>query len=614
VASLSEAVAAHRSGKSDQAEALYRAILRRERLNFDANNLLGTLLCQQQRFDEGLTLLQRAVKARPGSTAAQLNLGHALAGLNRFAEAETHYRRALDAAPEQAQALRALCRVLVRQERAGEALALSEAALQKAPQSAELRAEHGELLAALGRDGEAIEALRAALALKPALAPARRRLAILLAHDGNYLDTLPVLETFPDDPDCLIALAKAYRQAQMPAAALAAGERALQLAPERSDAQVLMATLSADGGGRAKACKQFRAILATGRSATDALYGLALAGAIEPDSPEGQKLAALAASPPDNAGERRLVHFACGQMLDRAGAPAAAFAQYRLAHAAGAGRFDLDQYVRFVDAQIAGFDSRLVRELAQQGSESSQPVFIVGLPRSGTSLIEQIIASHPDAAGAGELEEMRALARGAGFSIARPAVFAETLAKKQGQTAGAAARTYLQALARRGHTALRVTDKMPHNFEVLGFIAAVFPQARLIHCRRDAADTCLSIYTQNFGRAHAYADDLETLGGYYRQYRRLMDHWHDVLGERLMSIDYEALVASPAAETQRLLAHAGLAFDARCLAFHTSDRAVTTFSQHQVRQPLYASSIGRWRRYGEQVLPLLQALGPYAPH
>jgi tetratricopeptide (TPR) repeat protein len=613
MSSLAQGVSAHRQGRFSEAESIYRAVLKRERLNFDANNLLGTLLCQQQRFAEGLPFLVRAAKLKPQSAAALSNLGHAHAAMGEVAAAEAAYRQALRAAPAQSGIVRALAKVLVRQNRTSDALHEAEAALRLSPNDIDLLHEVGELQAVAGLDALAGKTLRRLLELKPGHRAAMRRLGICLANDGQYLESIPLLNSFGDDLECLTALAMAYRQAQMPQKARQTAERAATLDAGNTDVLMVRATLLSDDGDAAKASSLFRQVLSAGRRQAEALHGLALAGAILPESEEGRLLLDLAGQASGDDGARRLVHFAAAQMLDRVGQHDEAFAELERAHSCGRIPFELSSYASFVDSQIAGIDIHLVRKLSQSGSPSEQPVFIVGMPRSGTSLVEQIIASHPEAEGAGELEEMRALARQHGFSYAEPAAFAQSLAMRPREHITAAAEKYLKSLHARGHSKPRVTDKMPHNFEILGFIAGLFPKARIIHCLRDAADTCLSIYTQNFGRAHGYADDQATLGGYYREYRRLMAHWEALLGGQLLTMSYEELVAHPRREIERLTSHIGLAFDERCLAFHAAERPVTTFSQHQVRQPLSAKSIGRWRRHEPQLKPLLDALGEYAP-
>lgn len=608
MSSLAEAVAAHKSGDLARAEQIYRGILKRERQNFDANNLLGTLCCQQERFTDGLPFLERAVKLRPQSTGALVNLGHALVGTGRYEEAETAYRKALSQAPAELPAWRALARLLVRSSRIVEAETLLQEAKRNLPGSAELLAELGELQAAAGKVEPAIDSLRQALSLAPRHARALRQLAICRASVGNYIDSIPVLESIPPDADVLLALARAYRVAQRPEEALKAIQRLETISPDRLDAKIVRANLLSDLGRGDEANAAFRTLLSSPGVAPEAFYGLALAGAIEAGSDEEAHLIQLAESPPAEPEARRLIHFAAGHVRDRNGDHDGAFAFYDAAHQADAVKFDAESYLSFVDHMIAVFDKTFVKSLARHGSEDRRPVFIVGMPRSGTSLVEQILSAHPAVGGAGELEEIRYIARSLGFSHSDPSRFTRQMAIASPiQIAGSAA-FYLKALDQRVGDAQRVTDKMPHNFELLGLIGILFPRSRVVHCQRDPLDTCVSIYSHNLGQAHAYAADLATLGTYYRSYKRLIDHWCAVLDGHILSVTYEDLVHSPEREVARLLEFLELPWDDRCLDFHKNERSITTFSRQQVRQPIYSSSIGRWKRHAHHLGKLMDAL------
>ncbi len=255
----------------------------------------------------------------------------------------------------------------------------------------------------------------------------------------------------------------------------------------------------------------------------------------------------------------------------------------------------------------------LIREFGETafagptGSESDMPVFIVGVPRSGTSLIEQILASHPAVYGAGELSFIRRavvrLRNEAGYPL-RPTPEAEL---KE------IAAAYLLLTKDLGGDAIRVIDKMPGNFRYLGLIAQLFPKARIIHSRRDPMDTCFSCYTQNFqSTGTAYIYDLDWLGHYYEHYLKLMDHWRSVLPTPMLEVDYEAIVADQEGESRRLVEFLGLEWDNSCLDFQNTERAVATASSSQVRQPIYRSSIGIWRRFEKQMKPLADRLNKTA--
>jgi hypothetical protein len=300
------------------------------------------------------------------------------------------------------------------------------------------------------------------------------------------------------------------------------------------------------------------------------------------------------------------LHFAAGKILDSLKRHNEAIEEFKLGKEVKGHDFDVDTYRRWVDATINMFSAEFIKEHAGVGDPSEVPVFIVGMPRSGTTLTEQICASHPDVYGAGELIDMKRLTRSIGstnVSLFR-ALDPENLPKVGAQ--------YLSRLRLHSPDALRIVDKMPHNFELLGFVALLFPNARIIHCRRDAIDTCLSCFMTDFNEWHAYSADLHKLGLYYREYDRLMRHWNTVLPGRVYESRYEDLIAEPETEFRKLIEHLGLPWDDACLQFYNQNRTVNTPSQLQVRQPIYKSSVKRWKNYEGSIQPLIDGLGDLA--
>jgi hypothetical protein len=233
-------------------------------------------------------------------------------------------------------------------------------------------------------------------------------------------------------------------------------------------------------------------------------------------------------------------------------------------------------------------------------------VFIVGMPRSGTSLVEQILAAHPAVFGAGELTaigRISLLRNRAGLS------YGGWLERLDGAALEGLAARYLRELRALAPGAERVTDKMPFNFLHLGLVELLFPRARVVHCVRNPLDTCLSCYCNGFADAYPFTRDLGALGAYYRGYAQLMQHWHATLRLPLHALSYEKLIAAPERVIRELVAFCGLPWDDACLRFHASARKVSTPSYHQVRKPLYASSVGRYKAYAEHLAPLREALG-----
>ena len=301
--------------------------------------------------------------------------------------------------------------------------------------------------------------------------------------------------------------------------------------------------------------------------------------------------------------------FQLGDLHDTLDETDAAFGAWSEANAIRTGRFDAAGHARAVDEVVASWTRESVARLPRGRVNTDRPVFIVGMPRSGTSLVEQILASHPSVFGAGELDDLsRAV-----FEVSGPGgTGVPMLTDSARLTRGAVEkieRSYLDRIWRLSSDAARVTDKMPTNFLRVGVIAAVFPRARIIHCVRDPRDTCISCFTHNFGGSHPWAYDLADLGRFYRDYARMMAHWRAATTLPILDVVYEQLVADTESHSRRMVEFLGLPWDAACLRFHESKRIVRTSSNEQVRRPVYTASVGRWRRYERQIAPLVAALG-----
>jgi len=304
---------------------------------------------------------------------------------------------------------------------------------------------------------------------------------------------------------------------------------------------------------------------------------------------------AALASRPGRETRAALLH-ALAALRDAVGETDAAFAAWGRANALRSLDFDAGAFSERVDAVIARWSADTLQRAPRATAVSERPVLIVGMPRSGTTLVEQILASHSGVHGAGELDHLPSL-----LSALPEPLTSEALDD--------VARAYLARLP----DAPRVTDKLPHNFLWLGEISRALPGARVIHCRRDPVDTCFSCYRQNFHATHDYAASLEDLGAYWRSYDRLMAHWRAVSSEPgglpMLEVDYEALVADPEGVSRTMATFVGLEWEPSMLRFHESGRVVNTASYAQVRQPIYRSSVGRADAYASHLTPLRAALG-----
>ena len=308
---------------------------------------------------------------------------------------------------------------------------------------------------------------------------------------------------------------------------------------------------------------------------------------------------------------RETLHFGLGRLLDRLDRYDEAFNHYRAGNESQDIPYDPATFTARVDHLIKAFNPQALATLPRASLNTETPIFILGMPRSGTSLTEQILASHPQVAGAGELNTINDLVAGLPRRLGEdyPACIARLDIALLDELAGAYLRELEQA---RQNNESRITDKMPHNFLNLGFISLLFPRARIIHCQRNPIDTCLSIYFQNFGWMHPYGTRLDWLGSYYRDYARLMEHWERTLEIPVLRIRYEDTVEDQEAVTRKLLDFCGLEWDDACLEFHKARRHVATASYDQVRQKIYKKSKARWKNYQKHLAPLIEALGELA--
>jgi hypothetical protein len=414
-----------------------------------------------------------------------------------------------------------------------------------------------------------------------------------------------------EDPLCFEAwanLGSIYIDTGQADRAQVALARALELDSKSVAVLANMANLANQLGDSVRAAELYRRVLSLAPHDTETWYDLARIKRFSEDDPD---LAAIRERLEDASldGERRMfLDFAIGKALEDIGAYDAAFFHLSRANSFrhGTSSFDLATHTRLTDRLIKTFDQAFFVNRMGIGTGSKVPVFVLGMPRSGTTLIEQILASHSQVYGAGELNIFGNLTGD------RVSPFPEASATLTGSDLTSLGADYANALTARDPNALRITDKMPRNFLFVGLIAVAVPNARIIHCRRSAMDTCLSCYSLHFPTGQMFSYDLATLGGYYRNYRRLMDHWHRVLPGRIFDVDYEHITLNPEREVRKIIAYCGLEWEDACLDFDRTTRQVATASAAQVREPIHARSVARWRHFEAHLGELRSALGPYA--
>jgi tetratricopeptide (TPR) repeat protein len=538
----------------------------------EAHGNLGNAYRSRGRAEDAAASHRRALAIRPNYAEAHNNLGSALRDLGRLDEAEASYRRALAMRGDFAMAHANLAETLRLSGKLEEAASSYADALILRPADAELHNRLGSVLCDLGRLEQAEQSCRRALALKPGLAELHSNLATLLMAQHR--------------------ISEGEESAR----------RALELDPSLTAALVLLAELEAGRGEFAAAERLIERAIGIDPDMPEAWAALGRwrRGSQEDDAWRRQAERLVAGALPPRREVR--LRYALGKYFDDIREYDQAFGHYRRANELTRtcnAPYERGAFTRQVDLITQLQDRAWLAQTRSDTPGSSRAVFLVGMWRSGTTLAEQILASHPGVVGAGEVGYWVAAAAPGQNSSRTPE--ADDLDTLRGIAA-----EYLALLQQASTTAERVVDKMSSNFLHLGVIHAALPEARIIHMRRDPRDTCLSIYFQDLLYGHRYANDLEDLAQYYRDYARLMEHWRTLLPPQvLLEVPYEALVADPETWSRRMLDFIGLDWDARCLDFQYTPRTVMSSSKWQVRQPLHHSSVGRWRNYERFLGPLL---------
>jgi tetratricopeptide (TPR) repeat protein len=637
-----------RSGDAAMAERLARAAL--EDFPGDANFLtvLGYALHRQLRHQDAEPVLRAAIEADAEYAKAHEALGQTLLALQRPEEAIQALRQALFLQPTLESAQVSLCKALLAQGHEAQARQVFDAFRRSRPhaerlaRAAQLHRE-GRLDAAEGVYREvlredpgnvtvlrllgmlAIEAAHhrdAAVLLRQAvrLAPDFRVAWIDLCRALTELHELDeaieaaqrAVALDPDRGGAHIALANALARSSRTDEALAAYERARDLQPENAETCLGLGNLLKTVGRQQEAIDAYREGIRLRPGYAELYWSLANLKTFRFTTQEVSSMqAALDQGQPD---DKEIVHlsFALGKASEDGGDFRQAFRYY----ARGNEVRRAQEYYDPVETDHIGerirttITAEFVRRHAGTGYDAIAPIFIIGLPRSGSTLIEQILASHSQVEATHELPEAGRLIRFIDRQRKGRRKYPEAVRDFDGRAWQEIGQRYDVETRRYRHGALRFIDKMPNNFALVGLLQLAMPQARFINARRDPRDTCLSCYRQLFARGQSFTYDLMELGEYYLEYARMIDHWRTVLPGSVLDVEYESVVADLEGETRRLLEFCGLDWEAGCLDFHTTQRAVRTASSEQVRRPIYADSVGYWRNYAPELETLSEVLAP----
>jgi tetratricopeptide (TPR) repeat protein len=584
----------------------------------------GNALLNLKRPEEALASYDRALAIKPTYPEALYNRGNTLIDLKRLGQALLSYDRALAIKPHYPEALYNRGNALIEFKRPSEALASYDRALAIKPYHAGALNNRGNALRDLKRHEEALASYDRALMIRPDYAEAfYNRGNVLLdldRHDDSIVDYRKALALNPEYAQAYHGLGLALQAMGRYAEALEHFRKALAIVPDYGDAQLSLGIIFEELGWLKEAQSAFERAIAI--DPENPRYILALVGSRRICANE-QTMTALAAlecrldALVDD--DRILLHFALGKALSDIGEDQKSFRHVLAGNTLKRRMVHYNELAELgaLDRTKAIISSSLMQSKRGMGNPSELPIFIVGMPRSGSTLVEQILASHPRVFGAGERSDFSDAMRCVGLDDAATSFpeSANFLTDTQLKQLGTDYVDRLLVSARRlGATAEdRITDKMPMNFRFLGLIHMALPNARIIHIRRNSVDTCLSCFSTLFVAGLRFVYDLGELGRYYRAYATLTNHWAESIPRDVMlEVQYEELITDFEPQARRIIAHCGLEWDSACLSYHLTQRVVRTASRTQVRKPIYRDSLRRKRPDAELLQPLLEALN--LPH
>ncbi|HUG03997.1 MAG TPA: sulfotransferase [Steroidobacteraceae bacterium] len=650
-AAFDRAITFLRAGDGVMAEQLCRGALADFPGEPNLMSLLGAALNRQGRGQEAEPLLRRALEDEPGYAKGQEELGRSLLLQGRFDEAIERLRKALELDSKLQSAQLTLVHALTESGRADQADEMMQAYLRADParQQISQAAEHHRA----GRLEEAEAIYREILRRDPRNLEALRLLALIAMNAEHYGQAEQLLkravEIAPDFLAAWVDLSRAQLERQDLPAAHASIERAAELSPHSANVRIHAANVQARSGLHDQAIETYRRaielnpelpagylglgnVLKTVGRQAEAIEAYRRATVLRPESSEAwwslsnlktfrfedseiETMARQLEAPALTDESRVQFSFALAKASEDRSDYARAFEHYGRGNRRRRAMENYDPVQTEVinDRIIQVFDAGLLARCAGRGHPDPAPIFIVGLPRSGSTLIEQILASHSEVDATHELPEVGRLIQRMNRDRKDRVAYPEAVLDFDDEAWAAFGRSYIEQTRQYRRDAPRFIDKNPNNFANIGLLSLALPNARFINTRRHPLDTCLSCYKQLFARGQPFTYDLVELGEYYLQYVRMMAHWHAVLPGRVLDVHYEAVVADQVGETRRLLEFCGLPWEDACLRYYETERAIRTASSEQVRRPIYTDSVGLWRNYRLELAELIEILQPVLP-
>lgn len=584
-----------------------------------AHSNLGIVHYDRKEYEAAAQCQQRALQLAPSFAPALNNLGNIYREQGDKEKAMALYRQAHEADAHYLEPISNLGALLLEEDEIDKAEKMLQQALRLAPNYPEAICNLGGVMLAREQNDAALAQYQRALQLRPVYVEAQMGLSKAL----QALEQLPQAESSarraaeitPDNAKAHALLASVLNDLLDGKSAQSEYEKALSLDAKCEEALLGLGDLHMQNGKMELAESFFRKSLSLKPDSFAARIHLVQVRKVKASDENFESLRTEATQLPTFSENKQLsLHFALGKGYDDLGEYDKAFPHFLAGCKQKRSKFDYDAEAMTQQFQEIAtiFNKPYLESLRSSGDTSTLPIFVLGMPRSGTTLTEQIIASHPDVFGAGELPDLLRIAhRKTAPELDR---FPDNLQALNGEYLSAWGTEYIAELRKHDANAKHITDKMPANFFMVGLIHVMLPNAKIIHVNRNPVDTCVSCFTHLFKQKQEHTYDLAELGRYYRDYGRLMQHWRNVLpANAFLDVQYEDVVANKEKETRRLLSFCDLEWDPACLDFHKTERTVRTASVTQVRQPIYASSVDRWRKYEKHLALLLEALEEFSP-
>ena len=576
---IDEALSYHRKGNTVTAAELYRKALSVDDKHPMALQFLGVIHHQNGNNAEAEKLIKQALAIKPNDLMAMSNLGSIYQARGKFKDAQDLFTQ-----------------ILSRQA-----------------SNPQIYANRGNAFRSAGQNLEAINDYRTALKLEPRIIEAARNLGLCLQEEGQFTEARQALEhcikLAPKRPETRVSLANFYRETGQVEAAKAEYEAALALAPNVAAIHCDLAITLRDIGDLTDARRHYETAVKLEPSLGRAWRGLAGVTSYKSLSELVPMQTALNTATHSNA--QMHIQYGLGKAQEDLKNYDAAFTHFKTGNALHSSTFsyDLEADLTFFKNMISKIDAPFMKHHAAVSPSSNRPIFLIGMPRSGTSLVEQILASHSNIFGAGELTALPNTVASI-FAMTDDQDYSESFTHVQPHQLKAVTETYLHRIKMQVPSGTKhFVDKMPMNFMHVGLIALAFPEARIIHCHRNPLDNCLSIFKNYLpASGHKYAADLETLGHYYKGYQSLMRHWKNVCGTKIFDINYDELVTNSAKVTRSLIAACNLPFEEACLSPHKTKRVVSTLSAAQVRETIHSKSVGSAENYKAHLTALQRIL------